>query len=195
MTAAVVGPAALFWGGGVISGRRLGLRLPGASPSGGDRSSLGWVSNKADASTGRGSNHPGDEVEGTGRKLRRCGALVAVFRKETRLFDGCIKNPARSEVRGHFAAGCVAARRAIGLQMSAGHPAIALITASQMLFAMHGRAAAASRVLLRGDRHAHPATATGSIRLASLFLTLPTRALTGQHIISSDGYGASRSLS
>jgi hypothetical protein len=29
--------------------------------------------------------------------------------------------------------------------------------------------------------------AIGSIRLASLFLTLPTRTLTGQHIISSDG--------
>jgi hypothetical protein len=31
------------------------------------------------------------------------------------------------------------------------------------------------------------AAATGSIRLGSLFLTLPTRALTGQPIISSDG--------
>jgi hypothetical protein len=29
--------------------------------------------------------------------------------------------------------------------------------------------------------------AIGSIRLGSLFLTLPTRALTGQHIIASDG--------
>jgi hypothetical protein len=29
--------------------------------------------------------------------------------------------------------------------------------------------------------------AIGSIRLASLFLTLPTRALTGQQIISSEG--------
>ena len=32
----------------------------------------------------------------------------------------------------------------------------------------------------------------GSIRLASLFLTLPTRAFTGQQVISSDGNGASR---
>jgi hypothetical protein len=31
------------------------------------------------------------------------------------------------------------------------------------------------------------AAATGSIRLGSLFLTLPTRALTGHAIISSDG--------
>src|SRR6516162_11834173 len=31
----------------------------------------------------------------------------------------------------------------------------------------------------------------GSIRLGSLFLTLPTRVLTGQQIISSEGYGAS----
>jgi hypothetical protein len=29
--------------------------------------------------------------------------------------------------------------------------------------------------------------AIGSIRLGSLFLTLPTRALIGQHIIASDG--------
>jgi hypothetical protein len=31
------------------------------------------------------------------------------------------------------------------------------------------------------------AAAIGSIRLASLFLTFPTRALTGQHAIASDG--------
>src|SRR5262252_7690844 len=37
--------------------------------------------------------------------------------------------------------------------------------------------------------------AIGSIRLGSLFLTLPTRTLTGQHVISSDGKGASRALS
>ena len=30
-------------------------------------------------------------------------------------------------------------------------------------------------------------TDIGSIRLGSLFLTLPTRVLTGQHVISSDG--------
>jgi hypothetical protein len=30
-------------------------------------------------------------------------------------------------------------------------------------------------------------TAIGSIRLGSLFLTFPTRALTGQHVISSEG--------
>jgi hypothetical protein len=35
-------------------------------------------------------------------------------------------------------------------------------------------------------RHQVP-TAIGSIRLASLFLTLPTRLLTGQHVISSAG--------
>jgi hypothetical protein len=34
----------------------------------------------------------------------------------------------------------------------------------------------------------------GSIKLGSLFLTLPTRGLTGQQIISSEGYGASISL-
>ena len=32
--------------------------------------------------------------------------------------------------------------------------------------------------------------ATGSIRLGSLFFTLPTRALTGQHVISSGADGA-----
>jgi hypothetical protein len=37
--------------------------------------------------------------------------------------------------------------------------------------------------------------ATGSMRLRSLFLTLPTRALTGQQIISSEGQGASSALS
>jgi hypothetical protein len=31
------------------------------------------------------------------------------------------------------------------------------------------------------------ATATGSMRLESLFLTLPTRALTGQQIMASEG--------
>jgi len=30
-------------------------------------------------------------------------------------------------------------------------------------------------------------SATGSIKLGSLFLTLPTRVLTGQHVISSAG--------
>src|SRR5580704_5929681 len=40
----------------------------------------------------------------------------------------------------------------------------------------------------RADRpRAYPAPASGSIRLGSVFLTLPTRALTGQQIISSDG--------
>src|SRR5215472_8038469 len=37
--------------------------------------------------------------------------------------------------------------------------------------------------------------ATGSTRLGSLFLTLPTRALTGQQVIASDGHGARRGLS
>ena len=37
--------------------------------------------------------------------------------------------------------------------------------------------------------------AIGSIRLASLFLTFPTRALTGQQVISSEGNGLSRALS
>ena len=36
----------------------------------------------------------------TDRKLRRCSALVAGFRKETRLSTGVSKNPGRSEVRG-----------------------------------------------------------------------------------------------
>jgi hypothetical protein len=39
------------------------------------------------------------------------------------------------------------------------------------------------------------AAATGSMRLESLFLTLPTRALTGQQIMSSEGQGASSVLS
>ena len=34
------------------------------------------------------------------------------------------------------------------------------------------------------------AAATGSTRLESLFLTLPTRGLTGQHVVSFDGQGA-----
>ena len=34
----------------------------------------------------------------------------------------------------------------------------------------------------------------GCIRLGSLFLTFPTRALTGQHAIASDGKGARRAL-
>src|SRR5262249_55169381 len=43
---------------------------------------------------------------------------------------------------------------------------------------------------------APPATMDiGSIRLASLFLTLLTRWLTGQHVISSDGYGLSMPFS
>ena len=33
-----------------------------------------------------------------------------------------------------------------------------------------------------------------AIKLASLFLTLPTRALTGQQVIASDGQGAGRYL-
>jgi hypothetical protein len=37
------------------------------------------------------------------------------------------------------------------------------------------------------DGSACHAAATGSINLGSLFLTLPTRALTGQPIISSEG--------
>jgi hypothetical protein len=37
--------------------------------------------------------------------------------------------------------------------------------------------------------------AIGSIRLGSLFLRFPTRVLTGQHVISSEGNGASRALS
>jgi len=36
-------------------------------------------------------------------------------------------------------------------------------------------------------RGTYPAAIIGSISLASLFLTLPTRGLTGQHIISTDG--------
>jgi hypothetical protein len=35
----------------------------------------------------------------------------------------------------------------------------------------------------------HQASATGSIKLGSLFLTLPTWVLTGQHVISSAGDG------
>src|SRR5438874_7054500 len=56
-----------------------------------------------------------------------------------------------------------------------------------------------SRVL--GRRIAWPAvyrgslTAIGSIRLGSLFRTLPTHTLTGQQVISSPGYGARRALS
>src|SRR6516162_2664032 len=41
----------------------------------------------------------------------------------------------------------------------------------------------------------NPYQRLGSIRLGSLFLTLPTCVLTGQATISSDGYGASRALS
>jgi hypothetical protein len=39
------------------------------------------------------------------------------------------------------------------------------------------------------------AAAIGSIRVGSLFFTFPTRVLTGQQVISSDGYGARRALS
>jgi hypothetical protein len=39
----------------------------------------------------------------------------------------------------------------------------------------------------RPVRRAYPVPTIGSIRLGSLFLTLATRGLTGQHIISSDG--------
>jgi phage terminase large subunit-like protein len=43
-------------------------------------------------------------------------------------------------------------------------------------------------VITRGSTYAGVyATATGSMRLESLFLTLPTRALTGQQIMSSSG--------
>jgi hypothetical protein len=35
-----------------------------------------------------------------------------------------------------------------------------------------------------GQHLHHPLISTGSIRLGSLFLTLPTRGLTGQHVIS-----------
>jgi hypothetical protein len=42
---------------------------------------------------------------------------------------------------------------------------------------------------------AYPAPAMGSIRLASLFRTFPTRALTGQQVIFSAGYGASKAFS
>jgi hypothetical protein len=38
-----------------------------------------------------------------------------------------------------------------------------------------------------GHRGTYPAAAIGGISLASLILTLPTRGLTGQHVISSDG--------
>ena len=42
------------------------------------------------------------------------------------------------------------------------------------------------------EKHGEPTmqvycTATGSIRLGSLFLTLPTRVLTGQHVIFAEG--------
>src|SRR5215472_6239753 len=40
----------------------------------------------------------------------------------------------------------------------------------------------------------HAAT-IGSIRVGSSFLTLPTRALTGQQVIAPDGWGARRALS
>jgi hypothetical protein len=42
-------------------------------------------------------------------------------------------------------------------------------------------------VELTSDRRDYPASATCSIKLGSLFLTLPTRLLTGQHVISSAG--------
>jgi hypothetical protein len=52
-------------------------------------------------------------------------------------------------------------------------------------------ASSATRKLGPGNRSApfrpHPAAAIGSIRLGSLFLTLPTRGRTGQHVISPDG--------
>jgi hypothetical protein len=40
----------------------------------------------------------------------------------------------------------------------------------------------------------YAASATGSIKLGSLFLTLPTRVLTGQQIISSEGVGSEEGL-
>src|SRR5271166_3142219 len=55
-----------------------------------------------------------------------------------------------------------------------------------------------SRTLRRRGslRYKYPLQAAiGSIRLGSLFLTFPTLVLTGQHVISSDGNGASRALS
>jgi len=44
----------------------------------------------------------------------------------------------------------------------------------------------------RDSRQAY--AAIGSIRLASLFFMLPTRALTGWQVISTDGNGASRAF-
>jgi hypothetical protein len=47
---------------------------------------------------------------------------------------------------------------------------------------------ASEKKRLRGSPPWHHAlSAIGSIRLASLFLTRPTRMLTGQHVIPSDG--------
>src|SRR5215472_1924961 len=58
------------------------------------------------------------------------------------------------------------------------------------------RCSAVSAVLISPhcDNADYP-EAIGSIRLGSLFLTLPTRVLTGQQVIASDGYGARRALS
>jgi hypothetical protein len=52
-----------------------------------------------------------------------------------------------------------------------------------------GEQSAPVQRFLRAARHqrGYFARANGSIRLGSLFLTLPTRVLTGQHVISSAG--------
>src|ERR1700726_316664 len=50
------------------------------------------------------------------------------------------------------------------------------------------------RAVVNRERN-YTTPAIGSMRLGSLFLTLPTRALTGQQIMSSDGYGTSSALS
>src|SRR5262252_2074791 len=52
-----------------------------------------------------------------------------------------------------------------------------------------------SATLAEPNRQDHAARTIGSMRLGSLFLTLPTRALTGQQIICSEGYGARSDLS
>jgi hypothetical protein len=74
---------------------------------------------------------------------------------------------------------------------------------SRLRFAVSSRERAYA--ILRNAVHTHPClvstvsswpgyAAIRSIRLGSLFLTFPTRALTGQQIISSDGNGASSAL-
>jgi hypothetical protein len=54
---------------------------------------------------------------------------------------------------------------------------------------------AREKCTLRGSPDGHHAlSATGSIKLGSLFFTLPTRVLTGQQVISSEGWGASKAF-